>query len=733
MKHWAAFAIIVLVISGALVWSEIHKVEAPVGPEPILNLVADGEHELTRLPVAFLPLSDSEEIKIGKELEKSYAGFWRQGGDEAQNRAIEDYVQKVGAQIAAHARRKLPYRFHYIPSLDFVNAFALPGGPVFIGGGLMALMDTEDELAAVLGHEIEHIDHYHCAERIQVEAALRRIPVGQLVALPVEIFVAGYSKNQELEADREGTRLAAAASYSPQGAIQMFEAFERLYPTKNVRSGTPQEELSEIARKALEGYFRSHPLNAERIDQIRRMIAGGQVPAWNRTKPFPLAYLFLTERAWRSLQTALAGSYPYLTAKEKQKQEAERVKQYQEAARLASQALDRKPDQPRAMEVLAVAKFALGDYAAAAAIYHKLVPDSPTFADGIRVYADALARQALVTQQYEKAAKLARQSLELQPNQPDALKILAEAQFWTADFTGAAETCHKLNNLYPQAADEVRLYADRLALTYWGKHQYQEAASLAALSLDLKPGQPQALAVLAKARFSLADFPAAAEAYRKLLDLRVSDAEAVRSYADSLSASSLTPKTARDFETWRAAAQPRNFAQTTEWRVEAAGLLLMTGDGAPARALVAEAQTPERSLITPESLGRLGWWYYRAGNYEVSLSVLRQAVAVRPGNLTLQTAVAWNELAEHRLEDAIRRFTAAGGGASWNSPVMGRAVARWQAGRTAEALTDFDEAARAFPEWRNPRWVQALFPAPIAQTVAQMDAEWQKQPHTAKP
>src|SRR6266852_703478 len=395
MKRWVAFGFVILTVSGAIVWSEVHKVEAPVGPEPILNLVADGERELTRLPVAFSPLADSEEIKIGKELEKSYVALWQRPEQEAQSRAIEEYIQQIGARVAGHAHRKLPYRFHYVPELEFINAFALPGGPVFIGEGLMALMETEEELAAVLGHEIEHIDHFHCAERIQVEAALRRIPLGGLIGLPVEIFVAGYSKNQELEADREGTRLAAAGSYSPDGAIRMFEAFERVYPTKDKRSATPQEELSESARKTLEGYFRSHPYNAERIDQIRKMMAAGQLPGWTRTKPLPVAYIFLTERAWRSLQFAQVRPYAFLTDKERRKREAERAKHYEEAVRLASQSLDRKPDQPRAVEIVAVAKFALGNYAETAAAYHKLRPDYSTFADGIRVYVDTLAQQAL--------------------------------------------------------------------------------------------------------------------------------------------------------------------------------------------------------------------------------------------------------------------------------------------------------------------------------------------------
>lgn len=720
MKRWVAFGSVVLVVSGAIVWSEVNKVEAPVGPEPILNLVADGQRELTRLPVAFTPLAESEEIKIGKQLESLYLTLWRPSGQEDQNRAIEKYVQQVGSRVAANAHRKLPYKFHYIPDLDFINAFALPGGPVFIGEGLMALMDSEDELAAVLGHEIEHIDHFHCAERIQVEATLRRTPLGGLVGLPVEIFVAGYSKNQELEADREGTRLATAASYSPGGAIRMFEAFERVYPTKSRRSGTPQEELSEIALKTLEGYFRSHPLNQERIDQVQKMIAGGQLPAWSRMTPLPVAYLFLTERAWRSLQLAQVRPYTFLTEKERRKREGERVKQYEEAGKLASQSLDRKPDQPRAIEIVAVSKFALGDYAAAAAAYHKLLPDNPTFADGVRVYADTLAQQALEAQQYEKAKKLAMHSLELQPNQAEALKTLAEAQFWMSDFTGASDTCRKLNNMYTQTADEVRIYADQLAVSQWAKHRYHDAAGVAALSLELKPGQRDTLTIMAKAQFASANFSAAAVAYRKLLDEEISDIELVRGYTDSLSATNLAPQAAHEFQAWHVRARPASPAVATQLRIELAGLMLMAGDETPAKAVVAEAKGADGSLIAPEFLGRLGWWYYRAGKYETAREVLSQSVALRPGDPKLLNALAWAELQQHHMERAIPGFNAAAADSSWNSPIMGRAIAHWRNNQAADALKDFDSTMKTSPEWNDPHWVKALFPVSVGQSVAEM-------------
>jgi len=180
--------------------------------------------------------------------------------------------RRIGSRVAAHARRKLPYRFHYLDQPSFLNAFALPGGHVFIGSGLISLMDSEDELAAVLGHEVEHIDHYHAAERVQTERALRKLPLGEFLEIPVEIFESGYSKDQELEADREGTRLAVAAGYSPLGALRMFEVFDRLYREYITKTQTPQAEIAQVALQTLAGYFRTHPLPAERIAQVQRMI-----------------------------------------------------------------------------------------------------------------------------------------------------------------------------------------------------------------------------------------------------------------------------------------------------------------------------------------------------------------------------------------------------------------------------------------------------------------------------
>ncbi|MBI1750207.1 MAG: M48 family metalloprotease [Acidobacteria bacterium] len=274
MKRWLAFGCVVLLVAAALAWSEVRKAHAPVDTRAVLYFLADTERELGRLPFGLTRLSNEEEIAIGNEL----AGYDTRGfsGAQPQDAEVAAIVERVGQQIAVRAHRKLPYTFHYIPDLRLANAFALPGGHIFIGAGLIAMMDTEDQLAAVLGHEIAHVDRFHCAERFQVEARLRKLNlgvVGALANLPLTIFQAGYSKTQELEADRVGTELAVRASYSPLGAVGLFEKFAALDRGESPRAGSPQAEVLRVTLGTLTGYFRSHPAPNERIAQIQRLIA----------------------------------------------------------------------------------------------------------------------------------------------------------------------------------------------------------------------------------------------------------------------------------------------------------------------------------------------------------------------------------------------------------------------------------------------------------------------------
>lgn len=271
MKRSVILLLILVSAAGAFYYSRQHQVNAHVGPEAMLNALADTERELSRVPATVTRISDDEEIQIGNTLAQRYVSASR-----PEDGAMQVYIETVGRKVASHARRKFIYKFHYIGDEGLVNAFALPGGHVFIGKGLIQQMETEDELASVLGHEIEHIDNYHCVERYQLKAKIGGL--ADLMALPMELFQAGYGKEQELEADRDGTYLAVLAGYSPQGAVHMFKTFSRLHREYVLKAESPDQELSGVAIAGILGYFRSHPLPEERMNQIQRLMAAKKWP-----------------------------------------------------------------------------------------------------------------------------------------------------------------------------------------------------------------------------------------------------------------------------------------------------------------------------------------------------------------------------------------------------------------------------------------------------------------------
>jgi predicted Zn-dependent protease len=293
MKRAVVFVIFFLVLGvslAGLYWSQRRAKSPPVSANAILNLAADAQRDLTRVPMHFTRLSDEQEIAIGRQLAANYSSVIMKLTPEEE--ALQKYVRRVGGTVAARAHRHLDYNFHLIPDHNMINAFSLPGGPVYIGEGMLDQMETEDELASILGHEVEHIDHYHCIERVQIEAKLKNLNleiVGQLLQIPLEFWQAGYHKDEEFEADREGVRLAVTSGYSPYGAVTLFTRLAKLCNEYVIHAQSPEQELSELAIQSLTGYFRSHPLPSERLDQINSLIAEEH---WDRKtqKPFHVEY-----------------------------------------------------------------------------------------------------------------------------------------------------------------------------------------------------------------------------------------------------------------------------------------------------------------------------------------------------------------------------------------------------------------------------------------------------------
>jgi len=291
MKRILALIAVLLIAGGSLYFAQYRKRQDVVSVNAVVDAAADWQRDLSRAPMHLTRISDEEETRIGDQLAQQYISA--EPAKTAENAAMERYLSEVGGRVAAHAQRKLAYRFHLISSADMINGFALPGGHVFVGQGLLDQMTSEDELAFVLGHEIEHIDHYHAVERVQIDAQLNNLNLDIVAAvahIPISLWQAGYSKQEELEADREGLRIANAAGYSAQGAVILLERWARLHDEYVTHAETPPEALSQLAIDGLDGYFRTHPLPAERLTQAREVIAEDHLPLEKSLKPFHVEY-----------------------------------------------------------------------------------------------------------------------------------------------------------------------------------------------------------------------------------------------------------------------------------------------------------------------------------------------------------------------------------------------------------------------------------------------------------
>src|SRR5439155_14541203 len=117
---------------------------------------------------------------------------------------------------------------------------------------------SEAELAAILGHEMAHVDLRHCVERYQYEAALGKVglrEVGQLAELTRRVLATGYNKYQEVEADAQGVRVSVEAGYAPEAGAEVFERLAaRFGERRPPRATTPVGEVAQAAAEAMGSY-----------------------------------------------------------------------------------------------------------------------------------------------------------------------------------------------------------------------------------------------------------------------------------------------------------------------------------------------------------------------------------------------------------------------------------------------------------------------------------------------
>ncbi len=210
-------------------------------------------------------LSDAEEAELGFGMAQQFLASKRLVADEG----LQRYVNMVGVWLSQQSERpNLPWRFAVIEG-EVPNAFAVPGGYVFITQGMVALAETESELAGILGHEISHVVRKHHLRWIymnkDLEVSVRRAEeqIGKTSATSRQLFQqigammqgsiermnspevrSGLSKSEEFEADSDGAILAWRAGYEAWGLVAVMQRFEAAsrnrYVADNALAGHPE-------------------------------------------------------------------------------------------------------------------------------------------------------------------------------------------------------------------------------------------------------------------------------------------------------------------------------------------------------------------------------------------------------------------------------------------------------------------------------------------------------------
>jgi predicted Zn-dependent protease len=230
------------------------------------------------------PVSEKQEAQMGAdEHPKILEEF---GGAYSEKPNLNAYVNQIGQQVAQNAERKdVTYTFTVLNTED-INAFALPGGYVYVTRGLLALANNEAELAGVLGHEIGHVNARHTAERMgqqQQASILSTLGVaaatilggdtlgqmaGGLAQQGSAVYLGQYSQSQEFEADSLGVRYIAKTGYDPQAMATFLDSLDQDVHLEAKEAGKPE---------AADAYSmtQSHPRTP---DRVQRAIAEANIP-----------------------------------------------------------------------------------------------------------------------------------------------------------------------------------------------------------------------------------------------------------------------------------------------------------------------------------------------------------------------------------------------------------------------------------------------------------------------
>jgi len=211
---------------------------------------------------AMQDIDEKQEIEIGRDMAARLLG----AAPLVNDAKLQRYVNSVGRWLASQTERPdLPWQFGVLDTPG-LNAFAVPGGTIFVTRGLLERMRSEAELAAVLAHEISHVLKKHHLKAIQksaqaslagdaLSAAMKSSNPevrGKLVSFGTEMYARGLDKSDELEADRQGIIIAARAGYDSYGLPAVLQTLQAMNPQDS----------------GLALMFKTHPAPAERLDAL---------------------------------------------------------------------------------------------------------------------------------------------------------------------------------------------------------------------------------------------------------------------------------------------------------------------------------------------------------------------------------------------------------------------------------------------------------------------------------
>jgi predicted Zn-dependent protease len=204
--------------------------------------------------VGELLLSPEDERRLGNQL----AAQVRQKENVLDDPGVQRYVDQLGQRLVAQApraERRFDFQFTVLEGPDHVNAFALPGGHIFVYSGLIQAAHSEAELASVLAHEVAHVTAGHPADLLAAQvglSTLQELALGRNPALLVQLgsaiasqgYLAAYSRDQEQEADKRGLQFLAQAGYEPSAMARFFQELaapraDRLAPLSLARGSGP--------------------------------------------------------------------------------------------------------------------------------------------------------------------------------------------------------------------------------------------------------------------------------------------------------------------------------------------------------------------------------------------------------------------------------------------------------------------------------------------------------------